>query len=224
MEKDTKLKRRIGPLDKGSFQYIIRKKREYILKVLLCACIGLAIYVLGLCLNRFQSDNIFTLIAILMVLPGAKALVALAVFWPFRSVSEDRGQKILKVLAKNYPDLPPESSFRQLPHIIEGKLSVYLDMVFTSSEKVMNLDVLVITSTRMLGLVGKQKQNLTYLNSHLQDSLVKRGLAFGVKVYEKEEDFIKALKELRPDSLEMEEKNKQDRKAVIEFIEVLIVR
>ena len=224
MEKDTKLKRRIGSLDKGSYRYITRKKKEYILKVLLCTFIGLAIYVLGLCLNRFQSDNLFTLIAILMVLPGAKALVALAVFWPFRSVSEDRGQKVLNVLAKNYPDLPPETSFRRLPHIIEGKLSVYLDMVFTSSEKVMNLDVLVITSTRMLGLVGKQKQNLTYLNAHLQDSMVKRGLAFGVKVYEKEEDFIKALKELRPDSPEMEEKNKQDRKSVIEFIEVLIVR
>ncbi len=225
MEKDTKKTkdRKRGPLYKGSYQYIERKKKAYILKTLLYVAIGVAIYVTGLCLNRFQSNNIFTVLAILMVLPAAKALVAIVVFWPCRSVSYDRIHKVYQILKENYSSIESEDTVLFQPDVIEDELNVYFDMVYTSSEKVMNLDVLVITTRRILGLMGREKQKLTTLQTHMQDNLEKRGLSFGVKIFDKEEAFLKALKELKPDNPETKN-NKKDRDEAIEFIEAIIVK
>ncbi len=213
-----------GPIYKGSYGYIRRKKKAYILKTLLYLCIGVAIFMVGLCLNKFQSNNIFTVLAMLMVLPGAKALVALAVFWPFTSVSYDRVHDIYESLKEVYTDIAEEKTVMSYPDAIEGQLNIYFDMVYTSSEKVMNLDVLVIIGTRMLGLQGSKKQKLSYLETHLRDSLEKRGLTFGVKIYDKEDSFKKALKELKQENSETSIHNKKDRNEVIEFIETIIVK
>ncbi len=225
MEKDAKATNEVikGPIYKGSYRYIERKKKAYVLKTLLYVGIGVLIYVIGLCLNKFQSNNIFTILAILMVLPTAKALVAVAVFWPFQSVSYDRIHKIYSILASVFCDIAPIETVMRQPDAIEGKLNVYFDMVYTSSEKVMNLDALVVTGTRIIGLTGREKPKLTYLQSHMQDSMEKRGLSFGVKIYDKEEAFLKALKELKPDNSDSDS-NKKDRNAAIEFIEAIIVK
>ncbi len=225
MEKDVKATKEVmkGPIYKGSYRYIERKKKEYILKTLLYVGIGVFIYIIGLCLNKFQSNNIFTILAILMVLPTAKALVAVAVFWPFQSVSYDRIHQIYSILASNFPDIAPIDTVMRQPDAIEGKLNVYFDMVYTSSEKVMNLDALVVTGSRMIGLTGREKPKLTYLQSHMQDSMVKRGLSLGVKIYDKEDSFLKALKELKSDNSNSDS-NKKDRDAAIEYIEAIIVK
>ena len=226
MEKEVKSTSKTpkGPIYKGSYQYIERKKKAYILKTLLYVGIGLAIYVLGLCLNKFQSNNIFTVLAILMVLPAAKALVAIAVFWPFHSVPYERIHRVYEILKENFTEIAPEETVMLQPDAIEDKLNLYFDMVYTSSEKVMNLDVLVVTTTRILGLMGREKQKLSYLQTHMQDSIANRGLSFGVKIYDKEEAFLKALKELKPEHPETGSNNKKDRDDAIEFIEAIIVK
>ncbi len=213
-----------GPNYKGSYQYITRKKKAYILKTLMYIGIGIAIYVLGLCLNKFQSNNVFTILAILMVLPGAKALVAVVVFWPFASVTKDRVHTVYESLKTNFSDIAEEDTVRCIPEAIDGRLNVYIDMVFTSPEKVMNLDFLVITGSRMIGLQGRKKPALSVLQTYIHDSLTKRGLSFGVKLYDNEEAFLKALKGLRPESLESENNSKKDRDEAIEFIEAIIVK
>ena len=226
MEKDSKVKDKItkGPMNKGSYQYIRRKKKAYILKVLLYVCIGLFIFLVGLFLNKFQSNNIFTVLAILMVLPGAKALTVLAVFWPFQSVSRERIHKFYEALKASFPDICKEETILYDADAIEDTLNVYFDVVYTSSEKVMNLDVLLVTTTRVLGLQGREKQKLTYLKTYLQDSFKKRGILLGVKMYDNEEAFIKAIKELKQEHSEDISDYKRDRDEAIEFLEASIVK
>ena len=57
----------------------------------------------------------------------------------------------------------------------------------------------------------------------MQDSMVKRGLSLGVKIYDKEDSFLKALKELKSDNSNSDS-NKKDRDAAIEYIEAIIVK
>lgn len=226
MEKDVKTTPVVadGPNYKGAYQYITRKKKAYVLKTVLYVCIGIAIYVLGLCLNKFQSSNIFTIFAILMVLPGAKAFVAIVVFWPFRSVEYDRVHQVYEALKEQFPEMEAEDKVLRLPEAIDGKLNVYMDMVFTSTQKVMNLDFFIVTESRMIGLMGNQKQKLSYVQSYLGDCMKNRELPFGVKIYEKEEAFLKAIKELKVSDVEMDEKSKKDREEAIDFIEASIVK
>lgn len=226
MEKEAKNKevKMKGPNYKGSYQYITRKKTAYILRTLLFIGIGVAIFVLGLFLNKFNSSNIFTLLAILMVLPVAKAMVAVAVFWPFKSVTLDRIENIYQNLVDVFPEIAPMETVMSQPDAIEDKLNVYFDMVFTSSEKVMNMDACIITGSRLIGLQGREKPKLSYLQTYLAEGMEKRGLPFGVKIYDKEEAFLKVLKQLKPEDLTASNVSKRDRDAVVEFIETIIVK
>lgn len=219
--KNVKIK---GSNYKGSYQYITRRKRAYILKTLLCVGIGLAIYFLGLCLNNFKSNNIFSLLAILMVIPFAKYLVAVVVFWPFKSVSFDRIENIYQNLKEVFPEIAPIETVMRQPDAIPDQLNVYFDMVFTSSEKVMNMDVCLITAKRVIGLQGRKKQKLSDLQTYLQKEMEKRGLPFGVKIHDREEAFLKAIKQLRPEDLTAENVSHKDREAAIAFIETIIVK
>lgn len=80
-------------LEKGSFEYINKKKKRKIIMVIAIIVIALAIFGVGLLLNKMSRANIFTVLAILCVLPWAKQLVALIVLFPYHSVSRERYEK-----------------------------------------------------------------------------------------------------------------------------------
>ena len=63
-------------VQRGDFGYIKAKKKKSLTGTLCMAAIGVAIFLTGLFLNKMSNRNIFTVIAILFVLPGAKFLVA----------------------------------------------------------------------------------------------------------------------------------------------------
>ena len=76
-------------LEKGSFEYIKKKKKRKIIMVVAIIVIAAAIFGIGLLLNKMSRANIFTVLAILCVLPWAKQLVALIVLFPYHSVSRE---------------------------------------------------------------------------------------------------------------------------------------
>ena len=85
-------------LEKGSFEYIKKKKKRKIIMVVAIIVIAAAIFGIGLLLNKMSRANIFTVLAILCVLPWAKQLVALIVLFPYHSVSRERYDKARKCL------------------------------------------------------------------------------------------------------------------------------
>lgn len=106
-------------LEKGSFEYINKKKKRKIIMVIAIIVIALAIFGVGLLLNKMSRANIFTVLAILCVLPWAKQLVALIVLFPYHSVSRERYEKAKEcVQANGLPDV-----------------KLYTDLVITSPEK-----------------------------------------------------------------------------------------
>ena len=71
-------------MKKGSYGYIKNKRKKLILWLILDVVVAVGIFVLGLFLNKFSNKNIFTIIAMLFTLPGAKIFVSLVVIFPYK--------------------------------------------------------------------------------------------------------------------------------------------
>lgn len=168
--------------------------------IVLLILVAVLIYVIGLLANKMSSTNIFTVFAILCVLPWAKQVVALVVFFPFHSVEKERYEAMKKAVEQ----------MNQEEHVF------YTDLVITSTEKIMNLDFLLIGAGCVIVRIGKKGQNVGYIADYLKKGAGSQG-DYVVVMTEEDEDFEKALRELDPTG-----KN-EDFKKVDEYICSLMV-
>ena len=184
--------------DKGQRGFIHYKKKMYLFKTILYIVIGLAIFVTGLLLNKMSPRNIFSVLAMLMVLPGARALVGLIVLFPYKSVEEKR--------------------YETVSCLAGPSVHFMTDLVITSPDKVMNLDFIAETRGSVIGLLGKHGQDLSYIQNYLSKGVNNFGTSYKVRMFTEEEAFKKALKSL-PDR-DMDDKEEA---AVLEYLNSLIV-
>lgn len=165
--KEQSKKKRPG---KGEQGYLNAQRKYRFIKTALYFLIAAGIFLLGLCLNKFEKSNIFTVAAVLMILPAVKALVSYIVLFPFHSVAAERVEKVNA--------LKKESDV------------MYTDMVFTSSEKVMFLSFMVITSGEIICLAGREKEDISYMERYLKEELKKRMLSYKVYITKDEKNFL----------------------------------
>lgn len=149
--------------EKGSRRYLLTKKQQGIFYTLLCLLIGVAIYFTGYFLNKKSNANIFTILAMLMALPGAKMLTNVIVLFPFHTVSEEREQKMQTVI--------PEGS-----RLLTG-------VVFTSPEKIMNLDFLWLGDGYVYGCLGREGQDMAYIQAYLSKGVHNYGEHYQIKIW-----------------------------------------
>jgi hypothetical protein len=158
-------------LEKGTFGYINKQKKRKIIGIVLYLLLAVAIYLVGLFLNKMEQANIFTVFAILCVLPWAKQVVALVVFFPYHSVSKERYEKVQAQVTCGEDE------------------KLYTDLVITSQDKIMHLDFLFVGKGHVVALVGKKGQDVAYIRKYLSDG-VKQWADFTVKVVESEKVFL----------------------------------
>lgn len=180
--------RRGEGVNRGEFGYIDAKKKKSLIGVLCMVVLGLAIFLLGLFLNKMSNRNVFTVIAVLFVLPGAKFLVALIVTMPYHSVTRQRYEKVKEKLA---------------PGAV-----LYTDMVITSSEKIMHLDFAVVGNGQVLALLGKGKQELAYVKKYLSDGVRNWGSGYTVKIVDSEKTFLADVAAMKEKEVDQEEEEK----------------
>ncbi|MDD7402387.1 MAG: hypothetical protein SO170_02265 [Butyribacter sp.] len=178
---------------RGEFGYIKRKKKSALLTTLLMVLLGIIVFVTGLLLNKMSNRNIFTVIAVLFVLPGAKSLVAYIVTFPYQSVSKERYDRVREVL--------PEQT------------ELYADMVITSAEKVMHLDFAVVGNGQVIGLLGNGKQEISYVRKYLTDGVHNWGPDYKVKIVDSEKTFLNEVKNITPQ--EVDEKEEEQVKSYL---------
>lgn len=173
-------------LERGSAGYIKKKKKRQILLVLLMLVIAVIMFFVGLFLNKFNKANLCTILSILMVLPATKFFVIFVVLFPFKTVPEERVNIIKNKVYKN--------------------TIVMTDMVITSPEKVMNLDFVLITDNQVLCVLGKKKQDASYIEKYLKNSLEDNKIdGYTVKVFEEDKQFEKCVPEKEFDSTNMQD-------------------
>lgn len=181
--------------EKGFLEY--RKKRHFI-KIFLSIGAGGLIFLLGLLLNKMEATNVFTVLAILMVLPMARAIVGVVVLFPYHGVSNQRYDIVRKKITND--------------------MTLFTDLVITSTEKSMNLDFLVETQGSVIALLGKKGQKEKEIESYLSKGIHNYCSDYKVRVYHDEKIFLREL-----DKLSKKEVNEEEQKNVLAYITSLIV-
>lgn len=170
---------------KGEYGYITKRKKAVFLWTVCLVGIALAVYIVGLLLNKMSYRNIFTVAAVLFALPVAKQIVAAVLLFPYHSVPQERYQKVVDKL--------PEG------------MELYTDLVITSSEKVMHLDFLAVGQRQVIGLLGNGKQQLSDVRPYLTRGVQNWGSGYKVKIVDSEKLFLQELQHVAPVETDPEE-------------------
>lgn len=171
---------------KGEYGYIAGQKKKNLMVLLVLIVIAIGIFLTGYFLHKTRA-NIFTVMAVLMVLPGAKRVVALVVMVPKKSLEKSRYDKV-KELA--------------------GDSTLFVDYVFSSTEKIMHLDYVLIRNGNVLGVVAKSKQDVEYMKKYITDCVQKTVSSFHVKIVDTDEQFEKQLEKLTQVEVSPEQEEK----------------
>ncbi len=188
--------------EKCEYGYVRSQKKRMLFGALLMIAIGVAIFILGLLLNKFEKANVFTIIAVLFVLPMARYLTSWIVLLPFRTPEEALYERVRE----------------QLP---EGAV-LLSDYVFTSGERVMGLAFLVLTDNEYIGLGARKNEKLPKMKEYLSDALKKRAIPGKFVLCGEEEEFFAKLKKVSEVKRTKEERQ-EERQELLDFLRSLSV-
>lgn len=156
--------------------YIHKQKIFQSLMLLMFAAIGVGLFLTGLLITKTRA-NVFTVLGILMVLPAAKRVITLVVMLPRHSVEQERYDKLKAALS---------------PGAV-----LLTDYVFTSADKIMSLDFVLIQDKHVIGIRSDEKgkdspaarKNMDYMTDYLKKGVMGIAPDYQVKIVETDEEF-----------------------------------
>ena len=161
-------------LERGEYGYLKQKKQKSLNGTFLMILIGIAVFVTGLLLNKMEATNLFTVIAICMVMPAAKYFVSYVVLYPYRPTDRE--------------------TMERLASYAKGGDTVLFDVVFTSSEKVMHLDCIYVTGHQIIGYTSRKKDNVQIMQEYLKKELKLRCISYAVYIATEEKQIKDRMK------------------------------
>ena len=175
---------------KCGFGYINKQKKFQFAMLMLYVLIGVGLFLIGLAVHKTRA-NLFTVLGIIMVLPAAKRVIALVLMLPRRSVSKERYEAMKKELPEN--------------------AVLLTDYVFTSTEKVMSLDFVIVMKNHLYGIKDGKKIQEDYVKNYLSDTINASARGYHVQLLDTDEAFYAMLKrnqnaEEKEDNLSLQEK------------------
>ena len=187
-------------LERGEYGYLKQKKQKALFGTFLMVLIGIAIFVVGLLLNKMEATNLFTVIAICMVMPAAKYFVSYVVMFPYRPMDAATKERL--------------ASYAK-----EGDTVLY-DVVFTSSEKVMHLDCIYVTGHQIIGYTSRKKDNIQVIADYFKKELKLRLSSYAVYIATEEKQ-VKDRMKLRGE--ESAEANTEAKEEVLSMLRTFTV-
>jgi len=184
---------------KGEYGYLSRKKKDALAHTFLMVAVGLAVFVLGLLLNKMEVRNIFTVLAFLAVLPAAKAFVNVIVLFPYHPMNEEKKNR-LDTLAKKQD-------------------TILYDVVFTSSEHIMHLDCIYVTGHQVIGYTERSKDKVKVIEEYLKKEIDIRQLSYKVFIATEEKQLADRMK-LRGEEKEIDSKTQEE---VVELLKLFTI-
>lgn len=172
--------------EKGEYGYITKSKKYDIIKMLIYVGIALVIFVVGLLLNKMSYVNVFTIVAILFVLPWARVLVEFILLFPY--------------------DTPKQEDYEKWKAIVPEGSRLLSDVIITSTEKSMGLDFMVLGRGYVFGFATKEKQDNQYVQNYLKKGVEQNSNVYQVKIFHKEKDFENAIKSAKEKDISFEER------------------
>ena len=175
--------------------YLTYRKNKLFLNVALNILAAVIIFITGLLLNKMQPRNIFSVLALLFVLPVGRSLATYFILLPYKEMKFDR-------LVKAEENISYKGILLYSP-------------VFTSAENVMHLDLIAVFKGRILGYKEKSGKSVrneydykkrtdaakAYIDKHLKN----QGRGDNIVVFDDIDKFIKAFPKNKLSEEEMSE-------------------
>lgn len=184
--------------------YIKKQKVFQSLMLLLYVVIGVGLFLIGYLITGTRA-NVFTVLGILMVLPGAKRVIALVLMLPRRSVEQDRYDK--------------------MKDMVSEQAVLLTDYVFTSPDKVMSFDFVIVQDENVMGILSEKKQDVKYVTEYLQKGVDDTVSGYRVRVFSSDDEFTVFYRRMMSAKTEKEQ-DKADvdkQEAVVKYLKILAV-
>lgn len=168
---------------KGEYGYHAYQKKRKLLFSILSMFAVLVIYLTGIFLYH-TNKSIYTVIAILAVLPAARILVSYIVLFPFSFSHSEEYQKLAELAGEH----------------------IFCDFILSSSDKFYPLDFIYISGGRILCYSDSSKISEKEYETYLKNVL-ERGCSYSsLKVYKEFSVFYRKIQELEAKQPEMDRK------------------
>lgn len=159
--------------EKGQYGYLHYKKVYQLFMTLVCLMAVLGIMMAGFWYYKTFS-NVFTVMAVVLVIPAAKFGVGYIVLIPYKAPLKERYDAIRK------------EEYR----LLSG-------LVITSSEKIMGVDFVAVKGKRAYCFVSERKIKAGEIEKYLREILNSEFNGVGVKVYTDFHKYQEALEKLK---------------------------
>lgn len=161
---------------KGAPGYIRYEQKKRTAITIILFGISLLVYFTGL-IQTGTRKNLFTLVAILGVLPAAKAAV-----------------NMIMVLMQK----PGDAQIVELTEKKKGKLAASYEMVVTAYEGSMPLDAMVVCGNQVVCYSGRgKKEKIALMEKHMADILKGNGYTgVTVKIFQEKKHYLERVEQL----------------------------
>lgn len=167
----------MNKINKGEKGYLNYRKIALLLSVLGCLA-GVALFFFTGYIRYNSTKTIFTVLAVLMVLPAAKQFVIYAVMAPYKSVDFDKYDTIDKIIS-------------------DTNVHMISDLVITSPERVVNVDLICVKGGRIIGYASHKKADTSYVSEHLKKVINPQYKVNQMKVVNEFDKYINYIDELK---------------------------
>ena len=170
--------------EKGTHGYIHTQTIFVIIRTVIYFTLAFGIYALGY-YHMHTNKSLWTVIAVLSMLPASKSAVNMIMFLRFRSLKDEEFKKY-KAEAGNLP--------------------ILYETVLTTAEKVYFLPAVVCFDNTICGFCKKDQKDLKKLEDYICETLAKDGIKNStVKIFEEEKQFLERLNTMNKNFAEKED-------------------
>ena len=172
---------------KGTLGYINNRKIARGLLFLLEVTLIVAIFLTGY-ITVGSRENLFTVVAIVGVLPAAKALIALIMIFPHKSQTKEAYDEVCGTA---------------------GDTCVVLtELVLTTTERIMPIDFIVVKESHIVGYTTHPKCDIPFADKFLTENMQLNGHKVSVKIMDNKSKFLARTTELARKEISEEQTQK----------------
>ena len=157
--------------EKGEFGYLNYRKKLNLIKMIVSFAVVAAVLIIGFIVYKTRA-NIFTVAAIVLVLPAAKMAVAYFVVLPHKPADNELKEKV-------------ESK--------SGSLGVYYDLIFSNSKKPIGTQAVVVSDAAVIALTNENNADKKLFETSLKDFMANDSRNVNVTLYIRKIIFIKSI-------------------------------
>lgn len=164
-------------IQKGEKGYLNHRKLVLLLTVLILI-ISVAVFFFTGYIRYKSTKTIFTVLAVLMVLPAAKQFVMYAVIAPYKSVDFEL-YECIKSIADN------------------SNAQMIAELVITTQEKVTNIDYICVKGAKIIGYAPHKKVDVEFISKNLKNVISPNYKVNQIKFYTEPDKFKHAVENLK---------------------------